>query len=294
MTDRKIISDNSLISISLDIIDKIKSNIDKTSIPARGKLITVRENDDTRLIDLSSEQIIFQELSNVAKRDNYDLNFIIMSEESEGFVSVGDGHKTIYVVVDPVDGSKNAITNIPMYSTNLAFTRVQTKSSVKINDFTIAVIGNLYNGDIYYCSQDEAAQKFDSTDKSVFLSEETDPKNARIFIDSYMAENKEFFEYRAIPLRVGFKDVGRFYGSGIELISLFAPKGETPGYAGYVSVNQKMDNILAGKILVESRGGIVTDFEGESLKNYALDSRPDVVMAANKKIHETIIDMLNK
>jgi fructose-1,6-bisphosphatase/inositol monophosphatase family enzyme len=91
----------------------------------------------TKLIDDVAEQVIFKVLEEKGE------NFNILSEEA-GFIH-NDAEKTL--VIDPIDGTHNAIRGIPFYSLSLAL------GESKISDVEFGLVRNLVTGDTYWAEK---------------------------------------------------------------------------------------------------------------------------------------------
>ncbi len=64
----------------------------------------------------------------------------------------------------------------------------------------------------------------------------------------------------------------------------------------YICDKQNISKLGAGYVLVKSAGGVVVDWEGRSLdqQSYHLDKTSPVILAANQKVADKIIDLLNQ
>ena len=104
--------------------------------------------DKTYQIDKLAEDII---LSGLEKSGD---SLSIISEEA-GLKDIRGGGKR--VLIDPIDGSKNAVTGIPFYCTSIAVADGNT-----VGDIELAYVVNLVNGDEFWAE----------TGKSAFINEE--------------------------------------------------------------------------------------------------------------------------
>ncbi len=95
----------------------------------------------TKLIDDAAEQIIFKVLAE--KEENLN----ILSEEA-GFVD-NKSEKTL--VVDPIDGTHNAIRGIPFYALSLAVGKSQ------LSDVNYGLVRNLVTGDTFWAEKGNGA-----------------------------------------------------------------------------------------------------------------------------------------
>jgi myo-inositol-1(or 4)-monophosphatase len=89
--------------------------------------------DEMSRLDLAAEKILVRHLSPFGQ---------IISEES-GVIGKEEGRK---IVIDPLDGSSNALSRFPYYGVSIA----HTDAEGKLHD---ALICNLANGDIFFINQ---------------------------------------------------------------------------------------------------------------------------------------------
>lgn len=77
-------------------------------------------------IDIDFEQIVIDEI-NKARADLGTLNIVT---EERGNISSGDAEQVAWVIVDPVDGSKNAAQGLPQFSLSVAVAQGPTMADV--------------------------------------------------------------------------------------------------------------------------------------------------------------------
>ena len=294
-------TEQELIRLGYDISISIMEEIVKVPPVKRGKLITIKSNKDTTTyIDQRAEQSAFQLFSERA--DTLGVTFHVLSEEQNGKVQTfGAGKDNIWVVLDPVDGSLNACTNIPFYGCNIAFTEPTDKTGeeLTLGDFTLGMTMNLVDGGFYFVRDGKANFRFPPFkyplgDLTTLISKKTDPKESLVMIDAFNAHNRRSAEYSVLPLRLGFKTYGTLRSTGLELMALIAHEGQVPGYDAYVGVNQKVDNIIAALPILRSLGATITDEQGKPLDGYSMYSRPTVVIGSTPQLHASVLEMLKE
>ena len=99
--------------------------------------------DKTFFIDKRAEEIIIEGLKLLKEP------FTIISEEI-GIIDINGGGKR--VIIDPIDGSKNAISGIPFYCTSIA-----VADGDSLNDIKLSYIINLINGNEFWAKQNSGA-----------------------------------------------------------------------------------------------------------------------------------------
>ena len=231
-----------------------------------------RYGDTTYDIDIESEKIIFEEFKKTGE------GFTIISEES-GIKEVNGGG--MKVVVDPLDGSNNAIKGIPFYSISIAVSKGDW-----IADILASGIINVVNGDIIY-----------SDSHNVFLNDRVEhPSNitelgsalATIIPRLYNSDKPEF-EYKLVKLLKQIK-YPRFLGSAA-MESAYVSIGLMDAFIELYPRLRVVD--LAASLHMAKTSGIyvnLLNIEGEL--NLRSDRRISCVIAANNKLGESIIKIL--
>lgn len=122
----------------LDLLIEIVKNVGKyiqsqiLSLKSR-EVISISKDDITRRIDLVSENLIIEKLKDIK------INAIILTEE-KGEIKIGKGIDYV-VILDPLDGSTNFVTNIPFYSISIAITTF--KENLKLQDLLYGIVYNI-------------------------------------------------------------------------------------------------------------------------------------------------------
>jgi fructose-1,6-bisphosphatase/inositol monophosphatase family enzyme len=225
----------------------------------------------------------------------------------------GRATRTITVLADVVDGSWNAACGLPWSaSTMVALTGIAERhpqpDDLVLSDFrcglVVPLVGDLASprepAGFYYGLRGEGPRYRLAGSATEYPLRPTDIENVqhtRFFLDLFTAET---FETLAVsidavkPLMHDWGDIGRFYGAGIELMSLLGRPGMTPGFGGYVAANQKADNLIPTKMLLEGAGVIVTNWWGEPIDRMKIMDRMYVAIAANKPLHEHLVRHLSR
>ena len=109
-------------------------------INSREEIVSLGENrfgDTTYNIDYESEKAILEDFKKSG------IGFTLISEES-GTIEVNGGG--LIAVVDPLDGSNNAVRGIPCYSVSICISK-----SYKFSDIILSGVINVVTGDIIFC-----------------------------------------------------------------------------------------------------------------------------------------------
>jgi myo-inositol-1(or 4)-monophosphatase len=240
-------------------------------IPFTAEAIGVgASGDKTFPIDKRAEEIVISGL------DDSGEALTVISEEA-GINDIRGGGKK--ALVDPIDGSKNAISGIPFYCTSIAIADGNT-----IGDIEIAYVVNLISGDEFWAEKGKGA----------FL------KNKRIFtqqdeifyLTAYEAQSPSTDIPEIIPLLSKSRKTRCLGATALDLaylalgaVSIFV----TP------SLSRSFD-FAGGWLLTREAGGIFTDIKGDSIETLeiSLKKSSSLLASGNKKLHEKALRFLSK
>lgn len=217
----------------------------------------------TQLVDKVAEEAVF----NVLQKHGNPLN--ILSEE-RGFVNNGSEHT---LVLDPLDGTFNAVQGIPFYATSLAV------GKRTLSDVQHAVVKNLVTGTLYSAEKGKGAF---SDGKRLSTRELGKRSVFGVYIGS-MAEN-ESFRIAKLGRRA------RNFGAAALELCLVA-QGSLDAYYLYTNASAKLRvmDIAAGTLILREAGGEVLDHDGRVL-DVPLDikTRTDILAVGDRKVLEVI------
>lgn len=225
--------------------------------------------DKTFPIDKKAEDVIISSLEAL----NEPLT--IVSEEA-GIKEIQGGGKR--VIIDPIDGSKNAITGIPFYCTSIA---VADKDN--IGSISIGYVINLLTGDEFWAEKDKGAffngeRIYAQKDDTFYLIayEAQSPKNDIPKIMKLLAEAWRTRCWGAMALDISYLAYGA--------VSVFI----TP------SPSRSFD-FASGYLLVKEAGGVFTDIKGNSIDSVeiGLNRSAPLLASGNMKLHEKALKLLH-
>lgn len=192
----------------------------------------------------------------------------IKAEES-GF---SDKKSEYLWVIDPLDGTTNYARKVPFFSVSIAL--------IEKEQLKVGVVYNPINNQLFSAMKNEGSELNNRRNQT---SEETDLGKTMI----------------------GYARPSIHKGEFVRIFSKMEKVTRTPKILGsmamqlaYVASGTLDATILlkphswdaaAGALIVQEAGGVVTDFEG---KPWSLKS--ENVVASNGKIHEELLDILNK
>ena len=226
--------------------------------------------DRTFLIDRLAEDLIISEL------ESSGLPLSIISEEY-GRKEINGGGKT--VLIDPIDGSKNAVSGIPFYCTSLAIAEGDTIGSV-----TVAYVVNLINGDEFRAEKGKGA----------FLNNErmVTQKEDEFFLVAYEAQAPGRDIPRILPLLARSHKTRCLGATALDLAYLAC---------GAVSVfvcpsPSRSFDFGAGWLLAKEAGAVCTDMDGRTVDTVELGLRKSVPLlaSANQSLHDKALQVLNR
>ena len=226
--------------------------------------------DKTYPVDKRAEDIILSGL------DDSGESLTIISEEV-GIKEIKGGGKR--VLIDPIDGSRNAISGIPFYCTSIAVADGNT-----MGDIESAYVVNLVNGDEFWAEKGRGAFL---NGKRIFTQE-----NDELYLIAYEAQHPSNDIPRITSLLFKSRKTRCLGATALDLaylafgaISIFV----TP------SLSRSFD-FASGWLLVKEAGGIFTDIKGNSIENIeiSLKRSSSLLASGNEKLHEKALRLLSQ
>ncbi len=224
--------------------------------------------DRTFPVDKKAEEIIFSMLEASGEP------LTLISEEA-GVVELKGGGRLL--LIDPIDGSKNAISGIPFYCTSIA-----VSSGPKMKDLELSYVINLINGDEFWSGVNDAFLngKAISTQKDECFS-----------LIAYEAQTPGRDIPAIMPLIGKFQKSRCFGATALDLAYLAS---------GAVSVfvvpsPSRSFDFAGGWHLVRKAGGVITDMEGKSLEGLELGLKKasTILAAGNEALHKKALKALH-
>ena len=244
------------------------------------------------------DQVAEEKIINILK--NADVYSYLVSEEV-GELKLGKGTKRsvnliqelkrtdlseektpkFIFLIDPVDGTSNAIKEIPAYAISVAIADVNQGRVATINDVELGFLYNLANGNFFEAEKGKGCKLNNETVKPsevIKINEMT----LGGFTKSGTSEASKLVD-SARRMRV--------LGSVVLELSYVA----SGKYDAFLDLRgSRIIDIAAGKLILEEAGGIITDKYGQKLDNTLSIYEKTIVVAANNEImHKQIIDILN-
>jgi len=265
-----------------DVSQKIMKEVHQTITPLvgekeAGEIVKMgADGTPTKLIDLVAEEKVVDVLEGVERP------LILVSEEI-GRINIGSGSPEVIFVVDPLDGTSNAVKNIPAYGISLAIAKINDMDrSMTIQDIEMGFVKNFATGDIYQAIKGGGAGL---NGQDISTSTLTDISRSSIGAYIYRADMEKVDKICKMIRRM------RIMGSvAIELC--YVADGT---YDAFMDIrgNLRIVDIAAAKLIIEEAAGIVTDEYGQPLngKLNVLD-RTSIIASDNSKFHQEMIRLI--
>jgi myo-inositol-1(or 4)-monophosphatase len=232
----------------------------------------------TKLIDLEAEEKVIEILESTGRP------LTLVSEEI-GELKLGDTPSEVVLVVDPLDGTNNAVKNIPAYGISLAIgTMSNSEKIMTTDDLELGFVKNFATGDIYQAVKGGGATL---NGEVISTSNQNNLSNSLIGAYVYRADMDKVDQLCKMIRRM------RILGSvAVELC--YVAEGI---YDAFVDVrgNQRIMDLSAAKIIVEEAGGLVTNEYDHPLhgKLNVLE-RTSIIASGNSNIHKELIRILGE
>ncbi len=224
--------------------------------------------DLTYPIDKRAEEIIFEEI------EKLNCPVTLVSEEY-GFKDISGGGPNL--LIDPVDGSKNALSGIPVFSTSIAVIEGDT-----IQNISSGYIINLMNGDEYWAIKGHGSFLNGTRIRT--------QKNEIFNTIAYEAQTPGTDIPRIMPLLSLFRRT-RCLGS-IALDMAFLSQGAVSMFI--TPTPSRSFDFASGYLLIKEAGGIVTDLNGELIDKtpVGIEKSSPLLASANEKLHKKALEIL--
>jgi len=231
----------------------------------------------TKLIDEVAEEKVIEILKSTGK------SVTLISEEI-GELKIGNKDSEVIFVIDPLDGTVNALKNIPVYGISIAIADASIKplEELTLQDIEMGFVKNLANCNLYESFKNNGVYLNDR-----YVNPSIHDSLAGSSIGAYIQGDKinMISKLSSVVRRI------RLLGSvAIELC--YVADGT---YDAFLDVrgNVRITDIAAAKLIIEESGGVITDENGKNLNNKLnVKERTSVIASGNLKIHKDIINIM--
>ena len=231
--------------------------------PCAGDVMAKDGRDLVTAVDLAVEDSIRRTLVE-------ELTFPVMGEERGGGAPP-DGSP--YWLVDPICGTRNFASAVPLYCVNLAL--------VERGAITIGVVGNPVAGEIYVAELGGGSWKLKNACRQR-LTTCDDTRTVVIEDGKATGDRRErAARFAAAAIR---SDRWDFRSFGTTLASPYVAAGRASAYVVFLV---SAVHAGAGSLLITEAGGVVSDLAG---RPWTIDS-DSLVGSANRRLHDELLDL---
>jgi len=232
--------------VTINLLKKIAINVYDVIHPILGSKIAAEKSqrgaggDISRQIDLLAEQIVIRTL------ESEKVDLLLISEEI-GEKFIGNKNKAIknqnVIIIDPVDGSNNAVRGIPYCSVSIAYAIGKS-----IKDIIKAVVLDLVSKDIFWAIKGEGAHL---NDKKICVSNLELSDNC--FFELNLPKKNAFKNFERLkPIIQQFHRM-RILGSSALTLCQVA-RGSMEAFINLRESNRLVD-VAAGYLILKEAGG---------------------------------------
>ena len=218
----------------------------------------------TKQIDKVAEDLV------IASLREHGLCKTLISEEI-GKITIGGEKGTIYL--DPVDGTFNAVMNIPFYALSIAY--------AEEGQIIRAFVQNLATGEIFTAEKGKGAYLNGSP---IQISAVADLQSSAMSI-----YGKHFQQERIFNLMQKIRRFRQFGASALEISYVAAGRID-----GFVDLRKtlRVTDAAAGVLICEEAGGQVTDLDGRRIVFADEVTIGTCLIATNGHLHRKVIEYL--
>lgn len=232
----------------------------------------------TKLIDLVAEDEAVGVLESTGRP------VTIISEEIGVLHINSEGDEPgIIFVVDPLDGTSNAIRNIPFYGISVAVAeRHPDGAAPTLNNVLMGFVKNFATGDLYWAIKGQGAFL---NEKAISSSSQSSLDRTSLGAFIYGTRFRRVDSICRVIRRM------RILGS-VALELAYVASGSYDAFMD-LRENLRIVDIAASKLIVEEAGGVVTNERGGEIDGLLnVKARTSLVAAGNLELHEKIMQTL--
>ena len=271
------LSINFLKNIAINVYDAVSPLLG--SKKAAKKVNKGAGGDISMLIDLIAEETIIKVL------EEADVNILLISEElGEKYIGEEETAKEekAVLVIDPIDGSNNAVRGIPYCSVSIAYA-----IGNKMNDIKKAVVLNLNTRDLYWAEKGKGAYL---NDKEIHVSDLDLSQQCFFELNLPMRDLLKNIEKIGLLIRRFYRV--RILGSSALTLCQIA-SGSMEAFINLKRSNRLVD-VAAGMLILEEAGGKFFSIDGIDFdKPLSIDVKFPFI-ASNTKLESFLKDTIRK
>jgi len=272
--------------IARKVVDSIEKGV-KPLIGWEGSEEVVKIGADgtpTKRIDVIAENIAINAIERCCSA-------VLISEEV-GIKKVGEGPPEYIVVLDPIDGTYNALKNLPIYSVSIAMGRIRggkeeidVVRTMSIQDLELGMVKNIATGEIYYGRVNRGAYMLEEKEREwrrIGVSDIKNLKDATVGVFAYglTTNTLDFIKERKVK-RI------RIFGS-VALEMCYVARGALDAF---INVNEttRLYDIAGGYVILRESGGVITDRDGRPLSMRLDIQERTSLICSNRALHRKLV-----
>jgi len=232
--------------------------------------------DKTRYIDMVAENTVFSML------EANSLSCTVISEE-RGVTRLGQDASYVYLIVDSLDGTSNALRGVPFFATSLALSEEPRLSSVHAG-----LVLDLCHERYFWAEKGKGAKQ----DGEVLKTSETgEVEDAFIGLDLSL-QREQTLKERLAGLVSRTRHVRHFGANALEICYVASGKLDA-----FINIDRglRVTDMAAAYLILREAGGLIHDEKGNTLDAPTTNpaERVPFVAAANSQIMQKIMTALN-
>lgn len=262
----------------LELCHKISEKVEESIKMARNdpNITTITkigaDGTPTHKIDEYAENAAIEVLEKTGK------SLILISEEI-GTIKIGTENAEIVMIMDPLDGTTNAMKNIPCYGISIAIASVNNGEDITnltLDNVEIGFVKNFPTQDTYQAVKGKKATK---NGKEIRVSNVKKAEKATLSTYMYRTRGK---------LDKIYSNIRRIRIMGAIAIELcFVAEGIYDVFLDIEAV--RVLDIAASQLIIKEAGGYVTDANSNILANQIdLMEKTTILITSNKELHKNI------
>jgi len=275
MSSKDTVPDTKLLELCRAVFEDVKKAVSslKGTREANEFMFVGADGTDTKRIDLAAEDAMIARFKIYAASAGKSIR-VISEEYGETFL--GNASDVEFaVIVDPLDGTTNAIHDIPFYSLSIAF------SKPDLTGIYFGYVRNLANGNEFYAETGKGAYM-----DGIKIESSAASSVRELTISAYgYRQNTD----RTAKLCSRVQKVRVLGSVALELCYVAAGKIDA-----FIDVRRmlRLVDIAAGQMIVREAGGLVTDGSGSSLFLPDNHIKPVNLVASNGIVHQEILNLI--
>ena len=232
--------------------------------------------DVKKRIDLAAEDALIQTLQ------KHDVSCTLVSEEA-GVKLIGAHPSEFYVTADPVDGTANAVRGLPFIAISLAVSR-----KPMLSDVEVALVADVMRNATYTAEKGKGAHRNGTRIKP---SETVRLGEAFVGVDFSTFKARQLVN-QLMGVLERTRHLRHLGANALEIC--YVADGTSDAFID-IRGKLRVTDIAAAYLILLEAGGVFTTPEGDKL-DARLDpkQRVSLVAAANKSMHDTIVNMIRK